>query len=513
MWTALEACVTLVAAWPIAALISIPAFRHTYPRVSLGLGCLAVGYALAVAGVARFHPALLHPAAALAACALVYERWRARPGYGRSRGLPPGSLALVPRRPWSDDRFYEALAAEYGPVFKVSLVFRPIVCVVGHERGFELLQRHDPQLRPPAVRYNRFIPRGFLRYMNRSDHRVYRELFDSALTGDVVRACESFIGQSFRRELQNMADDCARAPGVGVRPDSYIDRMLFSVFARVFFGITPDMAQFGRLRELFGAIDTAKVVLGSDRRQFAAQEEISAILRQQLEHFSKLAEAGSPVPPSFLAKMLEANPAQADDPTVLGNFIYMFRLGQGDVRGMLRWVLKLLADHPDWARRARDEVDARDETGGARPSPLAARIVRETLRLEQSEYLYRRTLRDIEVEDFVVPRGWLVRICIREGHRDPAVFDAPASFDPDRFLGRSHARTEYSPFGVFEHRCPGAHLAQTIGQVVVSEIVGQSEWRLAGDGPREYGPAHWEPSSRFRLEIGPRVVSADGSQA
>ena len=41
---------------------------------------------------------------------------------------------------------------------------------------------------------------------------------------------------------------------------------------------------------------------------------------------------------------------------------------------------------------------------------------------------------------FRLPRGWLLRICVHESHRDPAVFEHPEVFDPDRFLRRAPTR-------------------------------------------------------------------------
>ena len=54
--------------------------------------------------------------------------------------------------------------------------------------------------------------------------------------------------------------------------------------------------------------------------------------------------------------------------------------------------------------------------------------------LAQSEYLFRRANNAIQFRGVVIPAGWLVRVCIREIHRDPAVFTNPDRFDPDRFL-------------------------------------------------------------------------------
>jgi cytochrome P450 len=133
--------------------------------------------------------------------------------------------------------------------------------------------------------------------------------------------------------------------------------------------------------------------------------------------------------------------------------------------------------------------------------PLSTRVVLETLRLEQSEHLYRVATREIEHRGFVIPRGWLVRLCVRESHRDPAVFENPEAFDPDRFLRRTYTRREYSPFGAgLRHTCLGEGLTRLVGHVFVEEVASAYTWRTVTDGAYEYSAwRHWRPSSRWRV--------------
>ena len=79
----------------------------------------------------------------------------------------------------------------------------------------------------------------------------------------------------------------------------------------------------------------------------------------------------------------------------------------------------------------------------------------ETLRLEQSEFLYRRVVKPLEIDGYRIPPGWLLRILVHESHRDPTVYPEPDRFNPDRFLARTFDKTEYSPFGADAHGCNG----------------------------------------------------------
>ena len=206
----------------------------------------------------------------------------------------------------------------------------------------------------------------------------------------------------------------------------------------------------------------------------------------------------------LLSEMRRVEPQRGDDPTVLGNLIYMLEAGRTDVGGLLMWVLKQLTDHPAWLA----ELQAPSPSSPSAPDEdsLADRVVKETLRLEQSEYLYRRVTSDIEIDGYVIPRGWLLRICIRDGHQDPAVFEHPDTFDPDRFLGRKYMHSEYAPFGLFRHMCVGAQLTQVIARTFVAELAQGFDCQVVEDGPPEHPRFHWEPSPRFRIRLRERTV-------
>ena len=128
----------------------------------------------------------------------------------------------------------------------------------------------------------------------------------------------------------------------------------------------------------------------------------------------------------------------------------------------------------------------------------------ETLRLHQSEFIQRRALRPLEIDDYRVPAGWFVRMCVRESHRDPAVFADPDAFDPDRFAGRRFSAYEYSPFGRLEHRCIGVSATLALAGCFVAALADGYDLSVVRDGPHEFNRYHWRPSRRFRVRLAPR---------
>ena len=136
----------------------------------------------------------------------------------------------------------------------------------------------------------------------------------------------------------------------------------------------------------------------------------------------------------------------------------------------------------------------------------------ETLRLAQSEYLYRKIEEEIEFEGHRLPRGWLLRIGVWESHRDPAVFADPERFDPDRFAERPFSQSEYSPFGWGRHHCVGVGLTTMICRAVFEELAAGFDWDVEWDGRAtrrrvQWRPwrhwHHWHPSSSLRVTLRP----------
>lgn len=205
--------------------------------------------------------------------------------------------------------------------------------------------------------------------------------------------------------------------------------------------------------------------------------------------------------------MSDAHPAALDDPTIIGNFSLISHIAYGDLTGLHAWIFKFASDNPAALDSVRADQNGLRSTPTDLPDP-ATRIVMETLRLEQSEFLFRRVVRTFECEGMTIPAGWMVRFCIHESHRDPAVFSDPDRFDPERFAGRSFTRDEYAPFGADAHGCMGSHIAHCLGRLLVEEIARGFELRVVVDGPVETAGNrhrdHWRPSSLQRVMVVPR---------
>ena len=490
-----ESAAILWAVRPVAVHCASLDFRRMAPRLARAMAIALACYVAATLALALLVPiAAMRAVAVLAVAGMAALAWVASPARGASRGWPTGRLAPLQLGYWFDRTFFIDNAARHGRTFKTCQFHRPTACIVGLNRGFAYLERHEADLTSPPLPFTRFVPGGFLRFMPPDRHEATKARLRRAIGREYFEPNLARLALHFKDGVARMADAAANS---GTAPRAHVQRAAFAAWMKLFYGVESDTPDFARLKAAYRVIDIRNPTGASDDAITRAGAEIVSIARAAAAR-----DAGLDVPPSFVAALARQSGA-LDEDTVLHNLAYMCHTTWGDISGLLTWVFRMLVDNPEWADRLRDT----QRTGApGEAAALAGRIVQETLRLEQSEHLYRVAMRDIADEDgTVVPKGWLIRVCVRESHRDPSVFDAAETFNPDRFERRTFTRREYSPFGAGGRTaCIGEGLTRMVAAVFAEEVVRGWRWRTANDGPPEYGPwRHWRPSSNWRVTAMP----------
>jgi cytochrome P450 len=489
-----EAIILLLPIAPFLNLYRNPGFLRRlslFPRVFGVLSfCILVYLTLSILLVFSFpqYSALVITLASPLAFYLYY--WRTRPTFGSDKGLPPGSLHLAPSGPWVDYLYYRKQTDIYGPIFKMNHFVQPMICLTGIQLGTEFLKHHEDSTVTPPMPFNQYIPNGFMRYMAPAVHMEYRNSMK------VIFADPGFLEKrkvSLCKVIRETL--CMMANGSkAINPVPHLQSMAFSIFATLFLGLSPQDPIMSRLRELYHTIDYRHALFSTKGKTEKALREIEDI-------FLKYALTQESYFRNFLENKASGCPGHARDKTLLRNFIFLFQTSWIDVSDLLTWMFKLLSDNPQWVNALRTDLQSEESDNIQSGYELANRIALETLRLEQSEYLMRKAIHDIRFKGFLIPKGWLVRIGIRESHRDADIFPNPHDFNPDRFLTGSYGPKQYSPFGIQQKSCVGKGLTLWIGQKFVLELARGFQWTVVQDGPRELGYFHWRPSSKLRVRM------------
>jgi cytochrome P450 len=160
----------------------------------------------------------------------------------------------------------------------------------------------------------------------------------------------------------------------------------------------------------------------------------------------------------------------AAEPSQLGDTLMSLILaGHETTASQLAWAIQLLAHNPSTKERLLEDLDR----GGER---YLTAVVYEVLR-HRPVFLF--TIPRAVVQPFELaattyrPPVHLVG-CIHLMHHDPALYDAPDAFRPERFLDHDPPPDVWMPWGGGRKRCLGHHLAmlemRTILQAVLSSL-------------------------------------------
>ncbi len=159
------------------------------------------------------------------------------------------------------------------------------------------------------------------------------------------------------------------------------------------------------------------------------------------------------------------------DEQVRDQCVNIFLAGHDTTAAGMTWIGWALAAHPEIAARAASEVDAalagRDPTFADLPRlSYVGCVVKEALRHYPPAVAVfaRQAVRDVQIGEWLLPRGAIARVTSYVVHHDERWFPNPEQFDPDRFApGREEQIPPYAciPFGAGPRICIGNTFAMT----------------------------------------------------
>ncbi|CAL4888878.1 unnamed protein product [Urochloa decumbens] len=185
--------------------------------------------------------------------------------------------------------------------------------------------------------------------------------------------------------------------------------------------------------------------------------------------------------------------------------------GSDSSAATVEWMLAELINHPEAMRKVREEIDA--AVGGDRiigeadlpRLPYLQAAFKETLRLHPGAPIaHRVSAAEVIAGGFTVPAGTAVFINVWAIGRDPAFWEDPPAFRPERFMPggaaagvgmepRGGQHFQLMPFGGGRRGCPGVGLAMQSVPAVLAALVQCFDWAVV-DGETGGGLVNMEES-------------------
>lgn len=312
------------------------------------------------------------------------------------------------------------------------------------------------------------------------------------------------LEQSVAAHCRALVSGCRKGPGDFVA--DVAEPLAMAVISDVLGVVDKDRAAFHR--------DARLVIQGLDQPARVTDERATARARFRfVRYFHQQVRARRDAPRDDLVSMLLQRPdgASAEVREVITTCSLLLSAGYDTTVSLLSHAVAELGGD----RSARGWALARNPR-------TADAVVEEVLRLQSPVQIApRAAVRDTVLDGVKVPRGTIVLPVLAAANRDPAVFDDPGVFRPERHLatpgpGRTAAR--HLAFGGGAHFCLGAALARLTARNALSVLAAapprlRDEARAYQDNVVVRGlrslPVAWPD----RAADAPRVTSSRGAPA
>lgn len=158
----------------------------------------------------------------------------------------------------------------------------------------------------------------------------------------------------------------------------------------------------------------------------------------------------------------------------------------------VEWAMSEILRSPEVLAKASEELErviGRDRLVAEQDIPnlpYMEAIVKETMRLHPVAPLMspRLSREDVSMGRYDIPAGTRVLINVWAIGRDPAVWEAPMEFRPERFVGSGvdvkGQDFELLPFGSGRRMCPGIGLGLRMVHMILANLLHAFAWRLPG---------------------------------
>lgn len=474
------------AAWA-AAMFLWPPFPRMFGRQAVLPGSVFAGWSVTALFLVFGWPELrwLVALAGAGLGMLLLRGWLA--AWSAEGPLPPGTMSFRSGvRALADRSFYGTGFTAWGPIFKTTQFGAPVICVFGIDRVGRLLRGHARQLGPSPLAFNQSIMGSFLRYMDDETHARYGPLFRRAMAG----APSADVSMQLRARCRGMLE-AWQAAGV-VSPAPALRTWAREALDLQLFGFAADDADGRRFGELADRFRSGSLGASLGRAERQLLEDMVSLLVDQLERLAP-EDVDAPV----LARLRRLDRAMPDR-ICLDNLVFMHRIATANVSSLLLWLLYYWATEAEAVARLRELPPTRQAEG------LDA-FLSETLRLSQSEYLYRRVEQEFTFEGVHFPAGWMVRSCIWESHRFGSVLPDPTEFRL-RLNPGDYDRGHHAPFGMDRHACNGTDLNRAICTAFLGELAAGYAARVENAQPfrREMRHwSHWQPNPAMTVQLRP----------
>ncbi|XP_045788344.1 beta-amyrin 11-oxidase [Trifolium pratense] len=173
----------------------------------------------------------------------------------------------------------------------------------------------------------------------------------------------------------------------------------------------------------------------------------------------------------ILLEIKDENGRKLEDEDISDLLIGLLFAGHESTATGLMWSLIYLTQHPHIMKKAKEEQEEILRTRPASQKRLSlneikqmvylSHVINEVLRCANIAFsTFREATSDININGYLIPKGWRVLIWARAVHMDSVYYPNAEEFNPSRWNDYTAKAGTFLPFGGGSRLCPGGDLAK-----------------------------------------------------
>ncbi|KAK9103398.1 hypothetical protein Sjap_020652 [Stephania japonica] len=401
-------------------------------------------------------------------------RWRNPKCNGK---LPPGSMGwpllgetlqfFAPNMSSDIPPFIKKRMKRYGPVFRTSLVGRPVIVSTDPEINHFIFQQ-EGQL------FQSWYPETFTEIFGQQNVGSLHGFMYKYLKNLVLNL---FGPESLKEKLLPEVEQMANmklalwATQKNVELKEATASMIFDLTAKKLISYTYDPAKSSEnLRENFVAF---------------IQGLISFPLNIPGTAYSKCLEGRSKAM-KMLKDMLDKRRTMPEKQHGGDFFDYVLQELKKEGTILTEAIaLDLMFEEHEAILRSRDNPNSKLTWKEYKSMTFTNKVISETVRLANIvPGIFRKSLRDIKIKGYTIPAGWAVMVCPPAVHLNPSKYEDPLAFNPWRWKGveLNGASKHFMAFGGGMRFCVGTDFTKMQMVVFLHCLVTKYSWKAVGGG-------------------------------
>lgn len=397
--------------------------------------------------------------------------------------------------------FVDLKAKKYGPLFKSSLFFRQTVFaseletvkMIVAKEGRSFVSDYPTSFALLLGRFNGLNLQG------ENWKRLRRYVVSTIMRVDLLKEKMADIEDLVVKTLDSWADD-----GRTIFVEDETKTIAFNITAFIVLNLKPGKVSHTLQQDYYPLIEGMfSLPINLPWTMYGKAVKARERILKNLEEFLESRPVKDDVFGGYV-KLLEEELPAGSPPGLkhemgLDLITSLLFAGHDTTAATMVFAVKYIGENPPVLaelRREHEDLLSRKKPGeriswdDCKSLAFSNNIITETLRMcNISTTVFRKSLEDIHVGEYMIPKGYQVLPYFRSVHFNPKIYPDPYTFNPFRYQESGGSKLPFFGFGGGARLCPGMDLARAELCIFLHHLVMKFEsWELIGDDVVSYFP-------------------------